>query len=175
MTECPICYETTHNNTKLVCDHTFCKNCVKEWLMKSDSDDCTCPMCRKPLYYKGMYKHANQLQEEWHTKQLDALFFEVFDMIFDVFDDESGSYSSNSKMFYLSTFEYNFNRLKKITDNVYIMREMFSNGFIYDVLYVEDKLPLMFYDNIHNLKISKKKNYIVKKGIYNISYNKVNN
>tara|TARA_B100000287_G_scaffold435647_1_gene505283 strand:+ start:1536 stop:1943 length:408 start_codon:yes stop_codon:yes gene_type:complete len=46
---CPICMDTTYNNIKLNCEHTFCENCIKKWLMQKSN---TCPNCRTEIKNK---------------------------------------------------------------------------------------------------------------------------
>jgi hypothetical protein len=41
---CPICFKDTTNNIILDCNHVFCNNCIKEWLVKNKNN---CPICRK--------------------------------------------------------------------------------------------------------------------------------
>ena len=40
---CPICMEDSHENIKLPCNHVFCAQCIKKWLLKNKN---TCPNCR---------------------------------------------------------------------------------------------------------------------------------
>jgi len=44
LSTCGICLED-RRVYKTECDHTFCKNCMKEWLLRST----TCPQCRRIL------------------------------------------------------------------------------------------------------------------------------
>lgn len=43
--ECCICMDDMFVKEKLVCGHSFCKNCIYAW--KSN----TCPLCRSPLFF----------------------------------------------------------------------------------------------------------------------------
>ena len=78
--ECAVCYSATANCT-LVCKHAFCKDCVKEWYHKSD--DPTCPMCRRAMYFKGMYKVAETWEKERNDKKNEDVFNEAFEAIFE--------------------------------------------------------------------------------------------
>jgi len=78
--ECAVCYSAVANCT-LVCKHAFCKDCVKEWYHKSD--DPTCPMCRRAMYFKGMYKVAETWEQERNDKKNEDVFNEAFEAIFE--------------------------------------------------------------------------------------------
>jgi hypothetical protein len=43
---CPICMEDSEENIILPCDHAFCSECIKKWLLKNAN---TCPNCRKSV------------------------------------------------------------------------------------------------------------------------------
>lgn len=43
--ECSICLQTTHTNTKTLCCHEFCVNCLYEHSKLHD----TCPLCREQM------------------------------------------------------------------------------------------------------------------------------
>ena len=43
--ECPICLGTNSADTKLICNHNFCKTCLESWLIINS----TCPLCRKNI------------------------------------------------------------------------------------------------------------------------------
>lgn len=42
---CTICYRDNSVFNTTVCDHPFCKDCIKEWMTRSS----TCPVCRTIL------------------------------------------------------------------------------------------------------------------------------
>ena len=47
---CPICLEIVDNYQKIIkCEHKFCNNCLKKWLLENNS---TCPICRIELNNK---------------------------------------------------------------------------------------------------------------------------
>ena len=51
--ECNICYETIKeiDMIKLICDHRFCKNCIKQTLQKcSPNCEPCCAMCRSKIF-----------------------------------------------------------------------------------------------------------------------------
>lgn len=76
--ECPVCY-TNNATCKIVCGHTFCSECVKEWYMKCHHDHQDCPMCRGPLYFKGMEK----FRDRWQEEKIENMYQRVFDATFD--------------------------------------------------------------------------------------------
>jgi hypothetical protein len=79
MSECPVCYSETAR-CKLVCGHTLCRQCVKSWYHKcTDSEGAKCPMCRKRLYFKGMYK----VLDEWEQERIDLLEQQAFEEVFE--------------------------------------------------------------------------------------------
>ena len=67
-------------NCKLICNHSFCKSCVKTWYLKCKTEP-TCPNCRHKLYFKGMYKIVKVWEEEAETLINDEAFNEAFDYI----------------------------------------------------------------------------------------------
>jgi hypothetical protein len=79
MSECPVCYSETAR-CKLVCGHTLCRQCVKSWYHKcTDSEGAKCPMCRKRLYFKGMYK----VLDEWEQERIDLMEQQAFEEVFE--------------------------------------------------------------------------------------------
>lgn len=42
---CNICLDTTNQPRKLICEHTYCDECISKWLSKNK----TCPTCRIDL------------------------------------------------------------------------------------------------------------------------------
>ena len=47
--ECPVCY-TSKAKYKLVCDHSFCYQCISRWYQECGNH--TCPLCRQDLVFK---------------------------------------------------------------------------------------------------------------------------
>jgi len=88
--ECPVCY-CNNASCKLVCGHSFCKGCVKTWYFKSDEP--SCPMCRRDMYFKGMHRVSKEWEEERALKKNEDAFNQAFEDIFDEIED-SGSESS---------------------------------------------------------------------------------
>lgn len=86
--ECAICY-CEQATCKLVCNHSFCKSCVKSWYEKSDEP--TCPMCRRRLYFKGLHRVSQKWEEERNDKINEESFKDAFDSIFEEseYDEES--------------------------------------------------------------------------------------
>ncbi|KAK4620196.1 hypothetical protein CLAFUW4_11040 [Fulvia fulva] len=46
--ECPVCYDEVTTPVKTSCNHTFCENCLKQWLSSSN----TCPSCRTEQFQR---------------------------------------------------------------------------------------------------------------------------
>lgn len=46
LSNCCICMENKKLNIQLVCNHTFCKTCIKKWLTEKSN---TCPTCRNEV------------------------------------------------------------------------------------------------------------------------------
>ena len=79
--ECPVCYCATAN-CKLVCGHGLCTDCAKSWYKKSDEPNC--PMCRQPMYFKGLRKLKQEMEEDRFEEHCTELFTEA---ISDLFED----------------------------------------------------------------------------------------
>ena len=61
--ECPVCYDDCHKTCNLVCSHSMCMSCVKQWWVKSEGSP-TCPICRCNLYFRGMRKVVDRWVDE---------------------------------------------------------------------------------------------------------------
>jgi len=83
--ECPVCYGDK-TSCKLVCGHSFCNTCVKAWYFKSEEP--SCPMCRRKMYFKGMWKLTNNWIQERVDQKNQEFFGEAFE---DIFEEESDS------------------------------------------------------------------------------------
>ena len=78
--ECAVCYSEVGPFQNLCCGHTFCTGCVKQWYLKGTGTGC--PMCRRPIYFKGFHKVREQWDEDaWENRCADAL-AEAFDGVF---------------------------------------------------------------------------------------------
>ena len=88
--ECAVCY-CEQATCKLVCNHSFCKTCVKTWYQKSDEP--TCPMCRRVMYFKGLHK----LSEKWEDERIEKLNEEAFNTAFDAIFEEGSDYSESEE------------------------------------------------------------------------------
>ena len=86
--ECAVCY-CEQATCKLVCNHSFCKTCVKTWYQKSDEP--TCPMCRRVMYFKGLHK----ISEKWEDERIEKLNEEAFNTAFDAIFEEGSDYSDS--------------------------------------------------------------------------------
>ena len=83
--ECPVCYCATAN-CKLVCGHGLCTDCAKSWYKKSDEPNC--PMCREPMYFKGMKKLKDEMEEDRFDERCTELFKEAIDDLFEDWEME---------------------------------------------------------------------------------------
>lgn len=46
--DCAICFEKFEHPTTLLCGHTFCDTCIRNWAEKQEH---TCPMCRRKITF----------------------------------------------------------------------------------------------------------------------------
>ena len=83
--ECPVCYCATAN-CKLVCGHGLCRDCATSWYKKSDEPNC--PMCRQPMYFKGMKKLKDEMEEDRFEEHCTELFTEASDDLFEDWEME---------------------------------------------------------------------------------------
>jgi hypothetical protein len=92
--ECSVCY-CSQANCKLICKHSFCRDCVKQWYLNA-KDTPSCPMCRKRLYFKGMHKLTKEWSQETYEKQNQDAFGEAIDCILSDDSDEEDSEETDS-------------------------------------------------------------------------------
>lgn len=64
---CAICQNVLYKPTVLLCQHTFCFNCISTYCKKNKWDKKICPLCRFPFvppttFHKG---YANVLREQF--------------------------------------------------------------------------------------------------------------
>ena len=79
--ECPICFNTVQN-CSLICKHSFCYQCIKRWYCQKINNP-SCPICRKDMYFKGMYKCKKQLELEQNEIILQQVFEKYLKYILD--------------------------------------------------------------------------------------------
>lgn len=79
--ECAICYTETASVCKLTCGHVFCKDCVKSWYKKST--DPTCPMCRRPMYFRGFHKIQEKWEDDAEAEKCAEIYGESIDEAFE--------------------------------------------------------------------------------------------
>jgi len=115
--ECPVCY-ACEPNCRLVCGHSFCKDCVKNWYFKSQGNECNCPMCRSPLYFRGMGKFVEKWEEERVEKRHQDVFNDAFDGILEDTDLEC-EFSCWVTMIMLKEMQDKFNKLVNDLDESY--------------------------------------------------------
>jgi hypothetical protein len=70
--DCSVCYETGPCR-KLCCGHEFCSGCIKSWYLKGTGTGC--PMCRRPIYFKGFHK----VEDQWNVDAWETRCSEVFE------------------------------------------------------------------------------------------------
>lgn len=75
--ECAVCYEECSRACKLVCGHVFCTGCVKEWYRKGTGAGC--PMCRRPMYFKGFHKARDAWDEEAYETRCTEILAETME------------------------------------------------------------------------------------------------
>ena len=73
--ECPICYDTLKNGYEIItilCNHTFHKNCLKQWFETSISKNklLNCPYCRTRIPEHIITSKNNLLNKIYKTKYL---------------------------------------------------------------------------------------------------------
>ena len=73
-----MCYSASAH-CKLVCGHSFCYQCVKQWYHRGAEQNC--PMCRAPIYFKGLYKKQGEWAEEAYETKVSEVFNEYFNLV----------------------------------------------------------------------------------------------
>lgn len=74
--ECSVCYCESGSFCNLTCGHAFCNGCIKTWYLKGTGTGC--PMCRKPIHFKGF----NKVRAEWDAEAWETRCTEVIDQAF---------------------------------------------------------------------------------------------
>lgn len=79
MSECAVCYNDCARPCRLTCGHAFCHDCVREWYTKGSGTGC--PMCRRPMYFRGLRAMRDRWDKTAWREKADAYFAEAFDLI----------------------------------------------------------------------------------------------
>lgn len=88
--ECSVCYGEQGPFQKLCCGHTFCTGCIKTWYLKGTGTGC--PMCRRPIYFKGFHKVREQWDEDAWENRCAEVFSEALDDAFVQAQDMADSF-----------------------------------------------------------------------------------
>ena len=97
--ECSVCYGESGPFQTLTCGHVFCRSCIKTWYLKGSGTGC--PMCRRPVYWRGFHTIRDQWDEEaWDTK-CSEVFSQEIDNCFEEYQDllEEDSPKWNRKIY----------------------------------------------------------------------------
>lgn len=118
--ECSVCY-CEGSLCKLTCGHSFCSGCIKTWYQKGSGLNTSCPMCRRPMYFKGFHKVRDEWDEElWENKCADVYGQAIDELIEDAmeFASEVGTRLARRILFELAAdvkdIERTYNFLKKM-------------------------------------------------------------
>lgn len=120
--ECPVCY-TDNCNCTLVCGHSFCKSCVRDWYIQAESEP-TCPMCRSTMYFKGMHKVADQWEQEFEDKKWEDMYSSAMGELLEEVED------SRHLLTFIRELEVAYKKLRELHDMGY----EFSWDFIQQLL-----------------------------------------
>ena len=165
--ECSICY-TCEANCKLVCGHSFCKGCVKNWYHKEPKDGCSCPMCRKPLYFKGMMKYLKLWEEEKILHGYTEIFNEVIEELTDPDECDVDDWTIEDVMdvqdkfqkiikLYHKGYVHSFDEVRYILSCIWVNLELETS---YDVCKSHDE-EMRYYQ----IKMNGIKNKKIKRGV----------
>lgn len=153
--ECSVCYGDVSAPVKLVCGHVFCKDCIKSWYLKGSGAGC--PMCRRPVYFKGFHK----VRQEWENE---SWYNQCQDLYGKTFEDQLETMISIAKMFnrkkmsakcFLeleSTFECILSEGLEVDDMDYVLNE--------SEIYMSSRLfnRVKFYDEPIKAKVMRRDN-----------------
>jgi Zinc finger, C3HC4 type (RING finger) len=87
-----VCYAETGPFQKLCCGHVFCKGCIKNWYLKGASGS-SCPMCRRPVYWRGFHKVREEWEEEAYEHKCAEVFSQALDDAFEEAQDFAEQFS----------------------------------------------------------------------------------
>lgn len=136
--ECPVCY-CEEAQCHLVCGHSFCNECTKKWWLKSTEGNC--PMCRAPLYFKGLRTMAQRWEEERHEQIKESVYTRIFDEIMDDLGEEFDDIEGTLAMFALRDFDERFRKFANEYDWEFTEEELYDIvGDVFTDFYLEKTL-----------------------------------
>ena len=83
--ECPVCYSDHCACHTLLCGHSICKDCTKQWYTTSPEPDC--PMCRAPMNFKGLHRVREKWEDEAYEKRMADHYASAFDRTLECWKD----------------------------------------------------------------------------------------
>ena len=147
MADCSICMcECGVKSKTLICKHSFCTPCIKEWFLKAE--EAACPMCRGPLFFRG-FRHSGWIEAKYNKES--EVMGAMIDAICDDFTDivkEMGPHSARTmrKWAMVAMDEI------RATENTFTALKMdgYSDDDIYDALedglYLSPKIKYIYFD-----------------------------
>lgn len=144
--ECSICMMDICGSRKtLICKHTFCTSCIKEWFEKAD----TCPMCRGRLYFRGMKwskkEEEPELVEEYISNVLDELDEDIESM------GPVPAFMTRATMIQLEDLQNTYQALKKYDED-----DDTIHGVIQEGIYVSPRVKYQYLDEPVREKVHRK-------------------
>ena len=147
MMECPVCYCEDAKCT-LVCGHSFCHGCVKNWWTKSE-ECATCPMCRQSLYFRGIRDHVAKWDSEKIEFRNQSVYNRIFDEIMEDLDEEDiDDFDRSLAMFSLMNLEDVYGRVNAMNwdvdeDTMYdiLHQYMLQMTWSYEPIVYDDIMP----------------------------------
>ena len=146
--ECSICMsDSCRSHKTLICKHSFCTPCIKEWFEKAD----TCPMCRGRLYFRGIAKWKRVEKEE--PELIEEYISHVLDELED--DIESigplPSFMTRATMMQLEDLQKTYQALKEYDEDDDTIHALIQDG-----IYVSPKIKYQYMDEPVRHKVPKK-------------------
>lgn len=150
--ECPICY-CDDAKCHLVCGHSFCQGCTKEWWLKSCEPNC--PMCRAPLYFKGMRNVVERWDKEREEKMIESVYARVFNEILEELEEGDGfdRFDASLVMFALNHFDERFRMFTEHDDWEFDEDELYELVSDISIIITKQKIEWEIADILPNQKL----------------------
>jgi hypothetical protein len=153
--ECSICLSEISGGKKtLLCKHTFCTPCLKQWFDKADS----CPMCRGRLYFRGMRWEKNEEEPELIQEYIRTLLDELDEFIDDFDSHPIKRLAMHRTLRELESLQVTYNMLKHVyEEDDDTIDELISTG-----VHVSSKITYMYFNDPVKPKVVQKR--LMKRG-----------